>query len=460
MTSVKGNLREYQREGIRHLLRVPNAGLFYDPGLGKTITTLLGFILMQQRKGVKRMLVVAPLSVAKTVWQAEIERWDETRHLTHVLLHGPKKGQLLPRAKKVDISIINYEGLAWLEKTANLHRWPWDVIVYDEVSKMKDTSTRRHGMVRRMWDNFDRHIGLTGTPAPNSMMELFGQMRVIDGGVSLGKGIDLYRQTYFYKPFPQSYDYELRKGAAEIISQRITPAVHRLSAKDHLNMPDRIDVWHDLPMPETLRPIYEEMENEMIIEFANSKQEVTAMTAGVLWGKLQQITQGFVYSTGDAIRDAIELDNSKLGALDDIVEEAMGQPLLVMYKFREDLHRLHQRFPQAAILTRDNTTEIVQKWNDRQLPILFANPQSAGHGLNLQRGGHILVYYALESSNERYIQANGRLHRQGQENTVIIHHLNMKGTVDDDIREVLAGRETMQQKLLARLSALQAARAS
>ena len=398
---MKVELRPYQRDGIRHLLSFMHACLFYDPGLGKTITALLSYVLIRQKKPGTKLILFAPLRIAQTVWQAEIEKWDDTRNLglKVVLLHGAtKKRRLWTEALEADITIVNYEGIKWFyhETMKNDFDWPWDIMCFDELSKMKDPGTQRSKMIRKLLGRCERRWGLTGTPAPNSLQELFGQMFVVDGGLALGTSKWRFEQTYFTSN-PFTHDLRLKPGAEERIAARIAPIVHDLRAEDHLDMPERIDVWHDLRMSPAHKKIYDELEKESLLEFEASGQSVTAMTAGVLWGKLQQVCQGFLYtvSTADNTRASQRFDETKLCALEDIIEEAAGQSVLVMYRFQEDLVSLQDRFPEAVTLLRNNTDRVVREWNAKQIPILLANPQSAAHGLNLQAGGHIMVYYCL-----------------------------------------------------------------
>lgn len=431
-------LRDYQKEGVQHLLATPHAALLYDPGLGKTLTSLIAFETLRREGKAQRALVVAPLRVAQSVWAAEAARWNTTKHLRVHLMHGPKKHV---KPSGVDLDVINYEGLKWLFAQ---NVWPWDLLIFDELSKMKDTSTQRHKLVRKHLDRFPRRWGLTGTPAPNSLLELFGQMRVIDGGASLGTSLERYQYTYFEKPFPQSFDWILKPGADVKIAHAISPVCHRLKAEDHLDMPPLYHIWHYLELPKKALDVYRDMENDLLTELSGGEL-ITAMSAGVAWGKLQQIVQGFMYRPDGSYET---LHSAKLDALEDIVEEASGAPVLVMFRFKADLHELQDVFPQARLL---RGPDDVRDWNAGKIQVLLANPQSAGHGLNLQGGGHILVWYAIDPSLERYIQANGRLYRQGQRSPVVVHHLAASGTIDEQSREVLERRATIQSALLGRI---------
>lgn len=460
MTPIEPKLRPYQREGILHAVNRYHAALFYDPGLGKTLTTLLAFLMLCMRNQLRRprMLVVAPLLVAQSVWAQEAKKWSHTAGLKTVLLWGSKKNELLKHVEEYDIAVINYEGLKWLEENLK-GEWPWEVLVFDELSKVKDSTTKRAKIIYRIRNHFTRIWGLTGTPAPNSPMELFGQIKALDGGEALGKSLWTFRKDHFYqKPFDQ-YNWYLKAGHDVIIADKIAHLVHRLKAHDHLDMPELVNVWHPVKLSRKDMKTYQQMEKEFYIELAG-KREVSASSAGVQWGKLLQVVQGFLYIDQDVEgpeKESFRINTAKLDALEHIVEEAAGQPVLVFYRFKSDLVALRERFNGKkgyvkGICTKDlPTDELVQKWNNKEIPLLFANPQSAAHGLNIQEGGNIMVWYCLESSNERYIQAKGRLERQGQQAaTVINHHLYVPGTIDDDIQAVLEGRATMQDRMLAK----------
>jgi len=432
-------LRPYQRDGIRHLIRNERACLFYDPGLGKTLTTLLAITLLKQRGVVNKALVVAPLRVAEAVWRQEVAKWEATCHLTTALIHGPKKADAL--AMDVDIHIINYEGLLWLTSQFGKDEpLPWDVVVFDELSKLKATNTRRHKELRKTIHKFPRRWGLTGTPAPNSLLELFGQMLIIDARV-LGTNKWKFEQLWFDKPFPQSYTLMPKPGAETAIAALLAPTCHRLSARDHLSMPEATRVFHQVALGAASMKTYEQLEKDLVIDLGMDDGIISAASAAALWGKLQQVAQGFLY---DESGSAVRINTAKLEVLQDIVEEASGQPILVFYRFREDLALLED----AVVGLVKYSPGIEAAWNRGEIPVMAANPASAGHGLNLQAGGHIIVWYTMEPSLEKYIQGNGRLDRQGQTRPVVIHHLVASGTIDEGTVDVLEKRATIQSTLL------------
>jgi len=436
------NLRPYQRDGVRHLRKHPKACLFYDPGLGKTLTSLLAFELLRRTGEAEKALVVAPLRVAQSVWQQEAQKWGPTTHLRVELIHGARKATAL--AAPCDIHVINYEGLLWLTQQFQAgDKWPWGLIIFDELSKLKATNTRRHKELRKVIHQFPRRWGLTGTPAPNSLLELFGQMLIIDSGKALGKNLFHFQQQYFYKRYPASYEWLPKPTAERDIAARLSGTCHRLAAKDHLNLPPRTNVYHAVDIGTRSRDIYIDMEQTLLADLGG-EEIITAMSAAALWGKLQQIANGFIY---DDQRQPRWLNTAKAEVLEDIIEEAAGQPVLVFYRFKADLELLQSRIKDLVVYSRD----VEDAWNRGEIRVMAANPQSAGHGLNLQAGGHIIVWYVMDPSLERYIQGNGRLDRQGQKLPVIVHHLVAAGTIDDETVEVLERRATVQEALLSRV---------
>ena len=426
-------LHDYQLAGVRHLVRNRYAALLWDPGMGKTLTTLAAF---RDIRGTRvpaelPLLIIAPLSVAKAVWQDEVAKWFPD--MTVRLLHGRLKQDNLRQG--ADIFVINPEGLPWL--------YQQDVefagLVIDELTKFKATNTKRFRELRKRLKRFRFRWGLTGTPAPNSMMELFGQVMVLDGGERLGPYIGRFRNRYFQQAGP--YEWVLRQGSADAIRDKVRDILFHLDAKDFLDVPDRTDNVVLVNMPSTAQRFSTELEKELYVQFGDG--ELTVAHAATLVNKLQQIAQGFVYLDDGSV---IDQHTAKLDRLEDLAEE-VGGPLFVVYKFKEDLRRLQERFPHAVDL-RGDVQGIVRQWNAGELQMVLAQPQSAGHGLNMQAGGHTVCWYALNHSLEQYIQANGRIHRQGQEHPVVVHHLVARGTVDEDIMEVLRARDSAQNALL------------
>lgn len=446
---MKANLHPYQVVGAKHLYNHRYSGLFWWPGMGKTIVTLLAFVGVQRKRipGAK-LLIVAPLRVALKTWPDEIEKWDETKHLRYVVLHGPNKEARLQQ--DADVYIINHDGLPWLWSklppltVAGLKQpWPFTGVVFDELTKFKNTNTNRFRDMKKRISRFEFRWGLTGTPAPNSLIELFGQMLVVDGGRRLGEYKGAFLRKYFYEV--DMYNWAPVKGAIEQIQKRIGDVMHHLDPKEHLDLPKRIDVRVPVLIPDNVMEAYRSFEAAEVLKV--DLDTIDVAHAAALVGKLQQMVQGFLYV--DESR-AKRLHEAKLDALEEIVESANGEPVFVIYKFREDLAMLKERFPQGVDLNKD-VEKRIDDWNARKIPIIFAQPQSAGHGLNMQDGGHIIVWYCLNHSLEQYIQANGRVDRQGQTHPVTVHHLVVEGTVDADIMSTIAARDRTQRTLLAGL---------
>jgi SNF2 family DNA or RNA helicase len=448
-------LKPYQRDGIRHLLSMNDGCLFQCPGLGKTLQVLLAYELLRRKNPKLKMLIVAPLRVAQTVWRQEAQKWEPTSGLTVHLIHGRNKGVNLKR--KADIHVINYEGLEWLERMMKGRDWPWDIVVWDELTKCKSVGTKRAFWIKRNYRKFGRHWGLTGTPmSTKGYQDLFGQIRTIDGGKALGTQKAVYDQLFFYQASMFDRHLTIKPGADKIITDRISPIVHRLRAEDHLKMPDKVVIHHDIKMTDQHYQRYSLLEDQMAIDVGD--HEITAVSAGVLWNKLLQVLQGFSFTDE---KDVFWHNEDKIDVLEGIIEEAAGSPVLVFHHFRPEGDRLLKRFPQAELLKREGAEDQVKRWNNNEIEMLCCSPLSAGHGLNLQLGGaHQMVWLCQNGSPEIYQQAVGRLYRQGQQHeSVIIHHLNMLhpngSTVDDDILRMLKDRTTVQDAMLKRLSALQ-----
>ena len=462
IVAVKANLHKYQISGGRHLFNHRYATLFWWPGMGKTLVTLLAFVGIRKKRipGAK-LLVIAPLRVALKTWPDEIKKWDETKDLRYVVLHG--KDKILRLRSDADIYIINHEGLAWLWQQIEGEEFPFDGVVFDELTKFKATNTNRFRDLRSRLGKFKFRWGLTGTPAPNSLIELFGQMFVIDGGKRLGHGKGRFLSRYFFTPSAYNpYDVQPKSIAAGFafdavtkIQEDIRDIVHHLDPKDHLDLPPRTDIRVPVELSEEVMQAYAAFERAEVLKV--DLDVIEAVHAAALVNKLQQMVQGFLYANVDDVNDTRDqqrivkrIHEAKLDALEDIIEEASGDPVFVVYKFTEDLVMLKERFPQGLDLNSNLETRIDQ-WNRGEIPVLFVQPQSAGHGLNMQSGGHIIVWYALNHSLEQYIQANGRVDRQGQKLPVQVHHLVVEGTVDSDIMDVLSRRDRTQKNLLAGL---------
>ena len=434
---------DYQQYAIDFILSHKEVGLLLDMGLGKTVITLTAIHeLIRERFEVGRVLIVAPLRVAQTVWDAEIDKWDHLQGLRVSKLLGPEKARLEALNAEADIYIINRENLSWLiGKIGNA--WPWDMVVLDELSSFKSRASERWKALRRVRGRFTRIVGLTGTPAPNGLLDLWPQMYLLDKGQALGKTLGGYRDMYF-NPGRRNghivFDWRLKPGAEEQIYRRLDGVCVSMQAKDHLRMPERIDNVVRVDLSDQQRAVYDKVERDCVLELAG--QEIIAPSAAAVSNKLCQIAQGAIY-TEDG--ETIDIHDAKLDALQDVIEAANGHSVLVYDSFKFDLKRLLGRFPDAVELRGEAE---VRGWNAGQIKLLVAHPASAGHGLNLQTGGHVMVWYGLPWSLELYQQANARLYRQGQSHGVVIHHLVSRGTVDEDIMSALGRKADTQQALL------------
>ena len=453
----------YQTRGVAHLMGHSAAALFLDPGLGKTAITLAAFQALKERGHAERMLVVAPLRVCQLVWRQEGQKWTQFRELTFSLLHGPKKAERLK--DDVDIHLINPEGIPWLVQQFFGRSLPWDTVVLDELTKFKNHRALRSKKLRKSLKNVQRRWGLTGSPAPNGYMDLFGQMLMLDDGAALGQHITHYRDTYFTPGF-NGYTWELRRGAAESIEERIAPYVLRMAAADYLDLPPVRDNVIQIELPPDVLRQYKQMERDMVL--ALPEGVVTGANAGAVYSKLAQMANGAVYLSPEAGESAylsgqrerfVEVHTTKLDALEELIEELSGQPLLVGYEFQHDLERIRARLgkdtPTLSGLSEKRITEVEAAWNRGEIPVLLAHPASVAHGLNLQKSSCSNVcWFGIPWDLEQYGQFLLRVLRQGTQAEHITQHiLQVLGTIDVTKAEALAAKDMTQQGLLRRLNA-------
>jgi SNF2 family DNA or RNA helicase len=397
---------------------------------------------------IENVLVIAPLSVAEKTWTDEIEKWDHLKHLTFSKILGNQKQRLEALNKKADVYLINRENVEWLVNHYQ-RSWPFKTVIIDELSSFKSASAKRFKALRRVRPFMERVIGLTGTPSPNSLMDLWAEIYLLDQGERLGKTITQYRNKYFTPAQKNGhivYSWQLVPGAEEEIYRKISDICVSMKAKDYLKLPPRTDNIVEVELSDADWKKYKSLEREYVLELKDS--DVVASNAAALSNKLLQLSNGAIY---DENTEAIEIHQTKLEALDRIVEDAQGQSVLVFYQYKHDLERIKRRFKQAKQL--DVTDGDIKKWNDGKIPILLAHPQSAGHGLNLQQGGHIIVWFGLTWSLEFYQQANARLDRQGQTEPVIVHHIVTKNTIDEQVIKALQGKEVGQEALMQAVKA-------
>lgn len=392
---------------------------------------------------VSKVLVVAPLRVAEDTWSRETQKWDHLKHLRISKVLGSQKTREEALEADADIYVINRENVVWLVDYYK-SRWPFDMLVIDELSSFKSSKSQRFKALKKVTPLINRTVGLTGTPTPNGYLDLWPQMYLLDRGERLGKTMTGYRDRYFNPGKRNGYtvfNWELKDMAEAAIQNRIKDICISMDAKDFLELPERINNNVNVTMDAKARELYKELEKELILQIG--EDEITALTAATLTNKLLQMSNGAVY---DADRKFVHIHDEKLEALEEILE-FNEEPVLVFYNFKHDFERLKDRFKKLNPRTLQ-TSEDIQDWNEGKIRLLLAHPASIGHGLNIQAGGHIIVWFGLTWSLELYMQANARLDRQGQTNNVIVHHLITEGTVDEDVMAALERKGTGQQDLL------------
>lgn len=433
---------EYQKYSIQKIIENNKYGLFLDMGLGKTVSTLTAFSDLQLLD-TDKMLVIAPLNVAKDTWADEINKWEHLKHMTVSKVLGTPKQRIDALKQDADIYITNKENTKWL---CDYYKkdWPFDMIVVDELSTFKNHTSQRFKALKKKLPLVKRFVGLTGTPSPNSMMDLWAQVYLIDSGERLEKSFTRFRERYF-KPTHQVsehvFNWELREDAEELIYQKIEDVCISMKASDYLNMPERIDTSQEVTLSNEERKLYEELERDYILE-SEDDGTIVAQSGASLSQKLLQLSNGAVYTDEQDVR---QVHDRKLDKLEEIVEESQGQPILLFYNFKHDKERILERFKQVVVLGSEGYKD---EWDKGNIEILLAHPASAGHGLNLQQGGHIIVWFGLTWSLELYQQANARLYRQGQDNTTIIHHIMTENTIDQRVYKALQNKELTQDELM------------
>ena len=438
----------YQQYAINRILELPAVGLFLDMGLGKTVVTLTAINdLMFDWFEVQKVLVIAPKRVAEDTWSRETEKWDHLQHLKISKVLGTEQNRILALKDKADIYVINRENVKWLVDTCK--NWTFDMVVIDELSSFKSNKAQRFKALKSISPLINRIVGLTGTPTPNGLLDLWPQMYLLDRGERLGKTLTGYRERYFTPGRRNGYtvfNWDPKRGADEAIHKKISDICVSMSAKDYLELPERINNVVEIRMNSKEQALYEEFEKEQILQLEGS--DIVALAAAAVTGKLLQMANGAVY---DQDKLAIHLHDRKLEALEDILEFNQ-EPVLVFYNFKHDYDRLMDYFKELHPGTLNDSKDI-KDWNEGKIRLLLCHPASVGHGLNIKAGGHIIVWFGLTWSLELYQQANARLDRQGQTKNVIIHHLVTKGTVDEDVMSALERKYCGQTALLESLKA-------
>ncbi|HEM5236378.1 TPA: DEAD/DEAH box helicase [Streptococcus suis] len=451
---MKLTLHNYQVVAKDFIIGHPYAAVILDMGMGKTATTLSAVNeLMFDRFEVTKVLVIAPLRVANTVWNDEIEQWAELRHLRYSKIVGTPKQRKVALQKDADIYIVNRENLPWLVEQCSPY-FKWDMVVIDELSSFKSWQSKRFKAFMAMRPYMKRIVGLTGTPSSNGLMDLFAEFKVIDGGERLGRFIGEFRSRYFEEGRRNGnivYEYIPMDYAECQIQDKISDITISMKALDYLEMPELISTKKLVRMTDKEKEKYSQFKKEYVLSELDGL-EVTAANAASLTNKLVQLSNGAVYSDDYTV---VSLHEQKLDALEDILESANGEPVLVAYWFKHDLARIMSRLEKLKVKSRVlKTEEDIREWNKGNVPVGLLHPAGAGHGLNLQKGGHHLVWFGLTWSLELYQQTNARLWRQGQEaETVVIQHIVTEGTIDEEILKALENKDAQQERLIEAVKA-------
>ena len=439
---------DYQKYVIRYLLEHPVAAVFLDMGLGKTSITLTALQeLLFDSFEVRKILVIAPLRVARNTWSDEIEKWDHLGNIRYSIAVGSEAERIKALRQQADIYMINRENVQWLVEKSGIP-FDFDMVVVDELSSFKNHQTQRFKALMKVRPKVKRIVGLTGTPSSNGLMDLFAEFRVLDMGERLGRFIGQYRTAYF-KPDQMNghivYSYRPIPGAEQQIYKRISDITISMKAADHLKMPELINSVYEVHMSEKEKKRYEELKKELILTLPEG--EITAANAASLSSKLSQMANGAVYSDEE---QTLRIHDGKLDALEDIIEAANGKPLLVAYWFKHDLSRIMKRLTKLDVNFRKlDSAASIREWNEKKVVVGLIHPASAGHGLNLQSGGSTLVWFGLTWSLELYQQTVARLWRQGQtENTVVVQHIITKGTIDERVLKSLKEKDQTQSALI------------
>lgn len=469
MKLTESNLHNYQKACVEHIIDNRYCGVFLDMGLGKTVSTLTAInYLMNDYCEINSVLVIAPKRVTESVWQEEAEKWDHLRYLRFSKIIGSEAKRIEALKTKAEIYLISRDNVAWLCAYYGGAKLPFDMVVIDELSSFKSYKSLRFQALRNARPYLKRLVGLTGTPAPNGLIDLWPQIYLMDRGERLEKTISRYREKYF-KPGRTNghvvYNYILGSNSEELIHEKISDICISMKAEDYLRMPERTENFIKLNMPEDLKKKYADFEKDKILEmmtetveeqdengnivFVEKPVEINAVNAAALSNKLLQFANGAVY---DDKRGVHPIHDIKLEALKELIEDANGKPVLVAWTFQFDRDRIKEYLKKYK--PRElKTAQDIKDWNDGKIQVMLAHPASAGHGLNLQAGGNIIIWYGQTWSLELYQQFNARLYRQGQKNGVIINHLILKGTHDEDVISSLKNKDRRQNDLMDSIKA-------
>lgn len=436
------NPHEYQTYAINFILEHPVAAVLLEMGLGKSVITLTAiYELMLNRFEVQKVLVIAPLRVARDTWPAEIEKWEHLTGLTYSVAIGTEAERLAALRRPAHLYLINRENVDWLITKSGIP-FDFDMVVIDELSSFKSHAAKRFKSLLKVRPTVKRMVGLTGTPSSNSLMDLWAEFRILDMGQRLGRYITHYRNNFFVpdkRNQQMIFSYKPRAGAENAIYRLISDITISMKSADFLKMPECIINEVPVALSEKEWSVYQALKEDMVVDLKD--EEIDAVNAAALSGKLLQMANGAVYNEE---KEVIHIHDRKLDALEDLIEGANGKPVLVAYWYNHDLQRIKERFSVREI----KTSQDIKDWNNSDIPVAVIHPASAGHGLNIQFGGSTIIWFGLTWSLELYQQTNARLWRQGQKNTVVIHHIIAKDTIDEDVMKALRKKEKIQLALI------------
>lgn len=439
---MKYSPHDYQKYATKFIMEHPVSAVLLEMGLGKSVISLTAINdLMLDYFDVSRTLVIAPLRVANSTWPDEIKKWDHLKHLNYSVVIGSEKERLDALKKPAHIYLINRENVDWLITKSGIP-WKFDMVVIDELSSFKSYQAKRFKSLLKVRPKLKRIVGLTGTPSSNGLMDLWAEFRLLDMGERLGRYITYYRQNFFIpdkRNQQMIFSYKPKDGAEKKIYSLISDITISMKSKDFLKMPECVMNEVIVTLSDKEQKLYDSLKKDMVLSF--EENEIDAINAAALSNKLLQMSNGAVYNDD---KESLHIHDRKLDALEDLIEGTNGKPVLVAYWFKHDLEKIKDRFDVREI----KSAKDISDWNESKIPVALIHPASAGHGLNLQAGGSTLIWFGLTWSLELYQQTNARLYRQGQDSTVVIHHILTKGTIDEDVMKALKAKEKIQDALI------------
>ena len=439
---MKYSPHNYQKYATDFIINNPISAVLLEMGLGKSVISLSAINeLMLDYFDVSRTLVIAPLRVANSTWPDEIKKWDHLKHLNYSVVIGSEKERLDALKKPAHIYLINRENVDWLITKSGIS-WKFDMVVIDELSSFKSYQAKRFKSLLKVRPKIKRIVGLTGTPSSNGLMDLWAEFRLLDMGERLGRYITYYRQNFFVpdkRNQQMIFSYKPKDGAEKKIYSLISDITISMKSKDFLKMPECVMNEVIVTLSDKEQKLYDSLKQDMVLSL--EENEIDAINAAALSNKLLQMSNGAVYNDD---KESLHIHDRKLDALEDLIEGANGKPVLVAYWFKHDLEKIKDRFDVREI----KSAKDISDWNKGKIPVALIHPASAGHGLNLQAGGSTLIWFGLTWSLELYQQTNARLYRQGQDSTVVIHHILTKGTIDEDVMKALKAKEKIQDALI------------